>query len=372
MSSQNHFSTKSLLDSEAGPDDPSAPPSADGGGKSNLNGPKKKHVNSNYDPSFTGSVKVHDLSYLSRVAGILPTMESGYGVPADGIVVKGYEGKVREGLRRGKRSSTYGRKGNPEMEHVRVTVDEEFEEERRKALGQVRGKMEGISEDMKDLRRKYLGVEEKELGLALTEDDLEGLVTDDEGEGSGLDDEDNDDDDEYKDDDEQGAAVTGIPPAARERKTNERRLSVEEIKDLSRFNDWGNFETSCGEEELAERLGGDWLALSRAYPFNAPDFQSNKPLLELMEKFVGIGATRSEDESAGSDDALVNLSDADTLDSNTVGYQDEDDDILKMTMGRADTSRAVVFEGDIGRASRNRGKSALMMAREKAMKAKMS
>ena len=108
-----------------------------------------------------------------------------------------------------------------------------------------------ISLHLSQLRRRYLGVEEGEkvVGLFLSDADLDDLVTDDEG-GSDEDGSDNSDLDE----DDEERIVEPTPPEITKKGTREkRRLSVEEIKDLSRFNDWGNFETSCGAEDLAER-----------------------------------------------------------------------------------------------------------------------
>ena len=164
--------------------------------------------------------------------------------------------------------------------------------------------------------------------------------------GSNSEDLDDDLDDDEKD------------PKPKPHHKGKRRLSVQEIQDLSRHNDWGKWETMCSEEELVELLAGDSLALARSYPLTSSNFKEDRKLMALLDMYVGIdsGDLNYDDY----DDAKSDGNESIISEINTSGYiqrDDEDDMVLKMTHGRRDEKEKtkVGFKGIGGDAASDQG-----------------
>ncbi|GMH77741.1 hypothetical protein TrLO_g10396 [Triparma laevis f. longispina] len=381
---------------------------------------KRIYHNRNWDKQDLNAnrrIDVHDKNgnvnweVLEKVAAVLPTVGSGYGLDADEIYVKRDDVGVKKRLDkvRNKRGSIIGQ-GNVTLgPKVTVKVDRDFEELRRNVLGGARDNFEAISEDMAILRRKHLGAEEEKhkIGaLKLSDEDMDELLTESEDEDeiraksptmnssmmkkrtgtwAGTDSEEDDDEEEDsgEENDDDDDAKTPISPKTHSK--NKRRLSVQEVQDLSRHNDWGKWETTCSEEELVELLAGDSLALTRAYPFSAP-FKNDKKLSTLLEMYLGIDSGQpdyDDFDDVKSDDDESGISAIVT--SGYVQRDDEDDMVLKMTHERREEKEktkvnfkgiedAASDKGSVGSGGRPEslpnkgagGKSSLQLARERA------
>ena len=124
-----------------------------------------------------------------------------------------------------------------------------------------------------------------------------------------------------------------------------RSLTVQELIDSSSRpsvnveSHWNACPVDIDEDTLRQRLGGEWFHMSRSYPFSAPDFNDDKYLTELLEKYVSIAGfvkDREEGRWVEVENSEGELEDTSDDDGNE---EDKDGEIKPNKVSRPTSSR---------------------------------